>query len=494
MSANGHFSAPSVVTRQIPTRRQPTAASSSDMSPNAISLHPVRPGARCILVVDDDATVLEALSVLLRDSGYTVICATNASAAMTVLKREDVDAALVDMNFDRDTTSGAEGVALLKRLRGQYPSLPIVMMTAWGDIELAVKSVQNGAQDFITKPWVERRLLELLATLTGGAGNRVSQSLRESPRFECHPPTPVSPSMTQVLDTIDKVASSMASVLILGEHGTGKEHTARQIHARSDRASRPFVVADLGAIAAGTFESELFGHVAGAFTDAKGTRVGRIEMANHGTLFLDEIANISTSQQARLLRVLQSGQLERVGSSHTENTDVRVISATNAHLDRYIEEGRFREDLLFRLNTIVLQLPPLRHRIADIMPLAEYFLSVYSRKYSRPTQSFSKLTSEALCAHNWPGNVRELAHTVERAVLLSDSGTIHPQSLSLRATPQDFSVRSTLSSSSSSTLEFAERQAVESALKLTGNNVVQAARLLGLSRGALYRRIHRFGL
>ncbi len=440
-----------------------------------------------ILVADDDAGVLQVLSLLLKDFGYQPRTARSPADALELLRTTHIDGVLLDMNFERDTTSGEEGITLLRQIRARHPQVPVVMLTAWGDIDLAVRAVRLGAQDFITKPWDEDRLLATIASMTAQRRDSAPNAGADGDA----PPQPTSPAMLEVLRLVERVAPSTANILLLGEHGTGKDFTARLIHERSTRSAKALVTADLGGLAEGTFESELFGHVAGAFTDAKTARVGRFELAHGGTLFLDEIGNISLAQQARLLRVLQTGQLERVGSSRTQRVDVRLISATNADLDAAVAAGTFRTDLLFRLNTVALHLPPLRHRAPDIIPLAQYFLRRYAAQYARPARQFTRAALDVLLSHPWPGNIRELGHAIERAVLLSTGEMIEWNDLSIqRGNPAAAATRPLRQESLSDT----ERRRIEEVLQSTGRNVQQAAKLLGLSRGALYRRLDRYGL
>jgi len=437
-----------------------------------------------ILLADDDAGVVQVLSLLLGDFGYRTVSAGTPAAVLDVLRTQAVHAVLIDMNFQRDTTSGDEGLALIRQIRARHPQLPVVAMTGWGDIDLAVRAVRLGAQDFITKPWDEDRLLATIASMTAQRADLVSTTAAHDDA----PPVPTSPAMLEILRLIDRVAPSTANILLLGEHGTGKDFTARLIHQRSTRAAKPLVTADLGGLAEGTFESELFGHVAGAFTDAKTARVGRFELAHGGTLFLDEIANITVSQQARLLRVLQTGQIERVGSSRTQRVDVRLIAATNADLDAAVAAGTFRPDLRFRIDTVTLQLPPLRDRTQDIVPLAYFFLRVHAAKYARPTNQFTRAAIDLMLAHRWPGNIRELGHAVERAVLLASGTAIDWTDLRIDNTNSD------APPPPHESLSETERRRIEEVLQRTGRNVQQAAKLLGLSRGALYRRLERYGL
>ncbi|HEY6807243.1 MAG TPA: sigma-54 dependent transcriptional regulator [Gemmatimonadales bacterium] len=451
------------------------------------------PPAPRLLVADDDAHVLEALRLLLRGEGYQVETATSPGGVLAAVEARDFDAVLMDMNYTLDTTGGVEGLDLLSRLQLLDGTLPILVMTAWGSIEGAVEAMRRGARDYIEKPWDNARLLHLLRTQLA-----LGQAIRRSQRLESEnvalrrdgAPELIasSPAMQPVLKLMERVGPADANALITGEHGTGKEVVARWLHAASPRASRPMITVNLGGLSEGVFESELFGHVKGAFTDAKTDRVGRFELADGGTLFLDEIANLSLGQQAKLLRVLQSGELERVGSSKTRTVDVRVLSATNADLHAEVAAGRFREDLLFRINTIEIRLPPLRERREDIPALAAHFLREYGARYRKAAAKFHPDAVRALLAYSWPGNVRELAHAVERAALLSEGDTVRTADLNLRAAGEAGARLEDLS------LEEVERLLIQKALARFEGNVSAAAKALGLSRSALYRRLQRHGL
>ena len=448
-----------------------------------------------ILIADDQADVVEALRLLLKAEGYRTATAHVPEGVLAVLEREQADAALIDLNYTRDTTSGREGLDLLSRIRALDPTLPVIVMTAWGSVEKAVDAMRLGARDFIEKPWDNARLLTTLRTqLELGRALRVTQRLEQENQLLRKSGLPdliaESPAMRPVLELMERVAPSDANVLVMGEHGTGKEVVARWLHAASRRRDTSLVVVNVGGLSEGVFESEVFGHVKGAFTDAKTDRAGRFELADGGSLFLDEIANIALTQQARLLRVLQTGELERVGSSQTRRVDVRVIAATNADLRAEVAAGRFREDLLFRLNTIEIRLPPLRERREDILPLAQYFLKRHAARYGKDRGGFSASALHELRAYDWPGNVRELDHAVERAVLLARMPQVQAEDLAL-TTPAGRSPAAVLSDTS---LETLEREAIRQALARHEGNVSLAAKALGLSRSALYRRLQRYGL
>jgi DNA-binding NtrC family response regulator len=446
-----------------------------------------------ILIADDQADVLEALRFLIKGEGYQSEAVTSPAAALHAIEARDFDAVLMDLNYTRDTTSGQEGLDLLNRIQTLDANLPVIVMTAWGSVELAVEAMRRGARDFIQKPWDNARLSAILKTqIELGRALRKGQRLEEENRTlraERFPQLIAqSAAMRPVLDVISRVGPSDANVLITGENGTGKGLVAQTLHSVSLRSTRPLVTVNTGGLAEGVFESELFGHVKGAFTDAKADRVGRFEMADGGTLFLDEIANISQALQAKLLRTIEAGEFERVGSSKTRRVDVRVFSATNADLPAAVAEGRFRQDLLFRLNTIELRLPPLRDRREDIPVLASHFLRQHAEHYRKPLAGFDESAIKALLAHLWPGNVRELDHAVERAVLMAQGDTVRAADLGLRA-GRDGPPRIEEMS-----LEDVEALLIKKALARFNGNVSHAANALGLSRSALYRRLQRYGL
>jgi len=454
---------------------------------------PPAPAPR-ILIADDDPDVLAALRLLLRGEGIEVHTVGSPARVITAVESEDFDAALLDLNYARDTTSGREGVELVGRLRDLDPTLPVIVMTAWGSVEGAVAAMRGGARDYIEKPWDNGRLLTTLRSqLELGGALRRARRLELENQLLSPDGTPrliaEAPAMRPALDLIARVASSDASVLVTGEHGTGKELVARILHAGSPRASHPLVTVNVGGLAEGVFESEMFGHERGAFTGARGERLGRFELADGGTLFLDEIANVPLAQQAKLLRVLQTGEFERVGSSRTRRVAVRLVSATNADLRAEVAAGRFREDLLFRIDTVEIRLPPLRERREDIALLAAWFLERHARRYGRSLEGFEPEAMEALRAHPWPGNVRELEHAVERAVLLAAGGRVRVADLGLRAAEG-----AGVGTLESLTLEEVERELIRRALKRHDGNVSEAARALGLSRSAFYRRLERHGL
>ena len=446
-----------------------------------------------ILAADDQAHILEAIQLLLKPQGYKVDVARSPELVREALASEQYDAVLIDLNYTRDTTSGREGLDLLSEIVGLDSTLPVIVMTAWGNVELAVEAMRRGARDFIQKPWENERLLSILRTQV-----EVHRALQDAERLAAENRLlnaqgrlefiATSPSMVPVLEAITRIAPSDANVLVTGEHGTGKEVVARTIHALSLRKNQALIAVNTGGLAEGVFESELFGHVKGAFTDARTDRIGRFELADHGTIFLDEIGNVPIRQQAKLLRAIESGEIERVGSSRSKKVDVRLISATNTDLKGACDTGQFREDLLFRLNTVEIHLPALRERREDIPPLALHFLSQYASRYRRPVKGVEPTAFQSLLQYTWPGNVRELEHTMERAVLMCRTEQIQVGDLGLgsqRAQAQNLEELS---------LETVESILIRKALQRFQGNVSQAAEALGLSRGALYRRMEKYGL
>ena len=449
-----------------------------------------------ILIADDQRDVLEALRLLLKSEGHACRSFSDPAAALAALKSHTFAAALIDLNYTRDTTSGREGLELLKALKQAEPDLPVVAMTAWGSINLAVEAMRLGAGDFIEKPWDNTRLISVLRNqIALGAGVRREQRLRAENSMLRGAGDELfiaqSRAMQPVLALIERVAPTDANVLVLGENGTGKGVIARLIHSRSKRADRTLVKVNMGGIAESVFEAEMFGHVRGAFTDAKSDRIGRFELADRGTLFLDEIANIPTAQQAKLLRIVEDGEFERVGSSRTLKVDVRLIAATNADIGAEVAAGRFRKDLLFRLNTVEIRLPPLRERREDIAPLAQSFLARSARRYQRAGMQLGAEALRALEEYPWPGNVRELSHVMERAVLTADNECIAQLDFSLQPS---LAVVPGANPAASMRLDDAEQDMIRSALERCGGNIQKTAEMLGLSRAALYRRLEKFGI
>jgi DNA-binding NtrC family response regulator len=446
-----------------------------------------------ILIADDQVDVLEALRLLLKGEGYQIDAVASPAAVTAALEARDFDVVIMDLNYTRDTTSGQEGLDLLSRIQAIDSVLPVIVMTAWGTVGLAVEAMRGGARDFVQKPWENERLLTIVKTQID-----LSNAIRRGMRLEAENrllraegvPALIaeSPAMQPVLQMISRVGPSDANILITGEPGTGKEVVAKTLFAISPRSAKPMVTVNAGGLAEGVFESELFGHVKGAFTDAKTDRVGRFELADGGTLFLDEIANVPMNLQAKMLRVLEVGEMERVGSSKTKRVDVRVISATNAHLDEEVNSGRFRQDLLFRLNTIEIHLPPLRERREDIPLLGTHFLAAHAQRYRKRIGGFDRAALQLMLEHPWQGNVRELNHVIERAVLMAQDTQIKPADLALRS-GRDVSPRL-----EDMSIEEVEAFLIKKALARHNGNVSHAANALGLSRSALYRRLQRYGL
>jgi DNA-binding NtrC family response regulator len=446
-----------------------------------------------VLAADDQPDVLEALRLLLKAEGFAFEGTSSPAGVLAAAEARDFDVVLIDLNYARDTTSGGEGLELLDRLHEIDPHLPVVVMTAWASVDVAVESMRRGARDFVQKPWDNARLVSILRTQAElvralRRGERLEEANRLLPEEARRGLIAASPAMSPVLELIERVGPSDANVLITGENGSGKGTVAQALHAASARSGRPLVTVNAGGLSEGVFESELFGHVKGAFTDAKADRVGRFELADGGTLFLDEIANVPRALQPKLLRVLETGEFERVGSSRTRRADVRVLSATNADVAEEVAAGRFRKDLLFRLNTIEIRIPPLRERREDIPLLARHFLEVHLARYRRTLRGFESAAERALVEHPWPGNVRELDHAVERAVLMARGERVATADLGLSRTGEAASRLEDMS------LEEVERVLIEKALARHDGNVSRAASDLGLSRSALYRRLQHHGL
>src|SRR5881396_2850145 len=445
-----------------------------------------------ILIADDQPDVLEALRILLKGAGHQTDAVTSLAGIFNALEKRDYALLMMDLNYTRDTTSGQEGLEVIPKLQEIDSTLPIVVMTAWATIDLAVEAMKRGARDFVPKPWDNERLLTIVRTqIELGSALRKGQKLEAANKLLVgNVPNLIAeaPSMRPVLEMIQRVAPSDANVLITGENGTGKSLIAQALHALSPRASHSMITINMGGLSETLFESELFGHVKGAFTDAKSDRAGRFELADESTLFMDEIANIPLAQQAKLLRVIESGDFERVGSSKTLHANVRIISATNANLENEVAAGRFRQDLLFRLNTIEIGLPALRDRKEDIMPLANNFLRMHAKRYRKELGGFDETARERLMAHPFPGNVRELDHVIERAVLMSTGAQIKAHDLGLSTGGGDSRGLEEMS------LEEVEAYLIKKALARAGGNARQAAEALGLSRSAFYRRLQQYGL
>jgi DNA-binding NtrC family response regulator len=448
-----------------------------------------------VLLVDDQANVREALRLLLKSEGIASIGVNGPEGALEALRERDFSCALIDLNYTRDTTSGAEGLALLDHLQQLAPGLPLVVMTAWSNVPLVVEALRRGAGDFVEKPWDNVRLIRIVRTQIA-----LGQGARQQRRLEAENALlrggdgdfiAESPAMRRVMELVARVAPSDANVLVLGENGTGKGLIAQSLHAQSSRAARALVKINMGGIAENIFESELFGHVRGAYTDAKSERIGRYELADGGTLFLDEVGNVPITQQPKLLRVLEDGEFERLGSSRTQSADVRLISATNADLAIEVEAGRFRKDLLYRLNTLEIRLPPLRERSADILPLARLFLQRSAARYGRHGLRLAPSAERALMAWRWPGNVRELSHLMERAALLAEDDLISDSALAFGPGQAPSEWRRHFDDM---TIEQVEVCVVERALERHHGNLQQVADALGITRQTLYRRLEKHGL
>jgi len=445
-----------------------------------------------LLIVDDQRDVLTALRMALVREGIEVVTSGSPAGALAAVATDSFDAALIDLNYTRDTTSGVEGLNLLETLHQSDPLLPVIVMTAWASVDLAVQAMRTGARDFIEKPWDNARLLSVVRNQL-----ELGRSLRNGRRLEAENAllrdassvqiVAESSAMQEVLSIAQRVASSDAPVLLMGESGTGKSLLARLIHEWSARGNS-LIEVNVGALPEGVFEREMFGHVRGAFTDARSERAGRVELADGGSLFLDEIGNLPAGQQAKLLRVLDSGEFEPVGSSRTRRVNVRLIAATNADLHKLVAEGRFRQDLLFRINTIEIHIPPLRERRADIAPLALAVLAASGRRYGRALREFDPDAIRTLQHYAWPGNVRELRNVIERAALLARGEVV--SMADLRLVP----VNTSPPALEDMNLEDAERILIRAALKRHTGSVVEAAAALGLSRSALYRRMEKLGI
>ena len=451
-----------------------------------------------ILVVDDNDDVLTAAQLLLKQHASSVRTEHDPSQIPSILNEENYDVILLDMNFTRDMSSGKEGFYWLDKILGIDPLAVVVLITAYGDVDMAVRAIKAGAIDFVVKPWQNEKLL---ATLTAATAIRQTRSEVETLRSREHQLSAdidrrfqgfvgTSPAMHQVFETITKVAVTDANVLILGDNGTGKELAARELHRQSRRQQEAFISVDMGAIPETLFESELFGHVKGAFTDARDDRVGRFEIASGGTLFLDEVGNLSLPLQAKLLAVLQNREVARVGSNKARPIDIRLICATNMPIHQMVAEKQFRQDLLYRINTVEISLPPLRERIEDIPPLTDRFIELYSKKYKRPLKPITAETLKGLQKYPWPGNVRELEHAVERAVIMCEGNRLESGDFLL----PDRHLPPHAVASEQGRLDDVEKAHIRKVISKHGGNISHAAKELGLTRAALYRRLEKYGL
>ena len=454
-----------------------------------------------ILIVDDNEDLLKAAKIFLKRHFAQVDLEKNPQAIPALITNDDYDVILLDMNFTKDVSSAKEGYYWLEKILEIDPSAVVVLITAYGDVQMAVKAIKAGATDFVLKPWENEKLL---ATLFSAM--KLRQSLQQvedlmtkqkeinlqiNSKYENI--IGQSPAIRRVFETIDRVAATDANVLILGENGTGKELVARAIHNNSGRKDQVFVNVDLGSVSETLFESELFGHKKGSFTDAKEDRAGRFEIANNGTLFLDEIGNLSLPLQAKLLTAIQNRRVSRVGSNKEVNIDIRLVCATNMPLYDMVKDNKFRQDLLYRINTIEIELPPLRDRLEDIPLLAEHFLKQYSQKYGKPALKISDGATSRMQKHSWPGNIRELQHAIERAVIMSGSQVLQPEDFNFNAQPQN-SMEGENVMLDQFKLEDVEKILIRKVLKKYNGNITQAASELGLTRSSLYRRLEKYGL
>ncbi len=449
------------------------------------------PGQACVLIADDQADVRGSLKLLIEGEGYRVVTAASPEETLVETRRLRPDIVFLDLNYQADTTSGLEGLELLSRLRALDANRPLVVLTGWGTASLVVEAMKRGAQDFLEKPWDNARVLTVLKNqLAMARVQEEYQRLAAENRLLVEPPSGLvtrSEVMKAILQGAERVAASNAAVLITGESGTGKGLLARWVHEHSPRRDGPFIRVNLGGLVESLIESELFGHVRGAFTDARSERIGRFELAHQGTLFLDEIANLSLASQASLLHALEEGFIERVGSSKPTPVDVRIVAATNADIRAQVKDGRFRADLFYRLNTVEIHLPPLRERGEDIVLLANHYFREAVHRHGKDLAGFTPGALQALGQYDWPGNVRELAHVVERAVLLAGGGSIEAHDLRLTS-----GVLTQSPEIDDLTLEQAERYLVSRALEQCQGDADAAARKLGLSRSAFYRRLSKY--
>jgi DNA-binding NtrC family response regulator len=449
-----------------------------------------------ILIVDDNKNVLLALEILLAPEYSKVSCISNPNLLISELQSNNYHLVLLDMNFKAGVNTGNEGIYWLQRIKENHPDISVVLITAYGDVELAVKALKAGATDFVLKPWENQKLLATVKSAIElslskmeieGLKQKEKDLIRSINREEKQL-IGNSPAIMQVLKTVDKVAKTNTNILITGENGTGKELIARRIHSMSLRSNELMVTVDMGAISETLFESELFGHVKGAFTDAQENRTGKFELANRGSLFLDEIANLPLNLQSKLLVALQNREVTRVGANQPKPIDIRLICATNKDLNQLVDNGEFREDLLYRINTIHIELPPLRRRKEDILPLAEHFLAKYSEKYGKSSLSITLQAKEKLTEYSWPGNIRELEHTIEKAVIMSESGKLKVS---------DFFSGSTISHKTDANvvkLDEMEKKMITLAIEKNAGNIKAAASQLGITRQTLYNKMRKYNI
>jgi DNA-binding NtrC family response regulator len=460
-----------------------------------------------ILIADDDVSILASLRLFLKMEGFKVTTASNPAEVEYFIKSQDIALALIDLNYKLDTTSGEEGVTLTQKLKSLDPDLAIICMTGWATVEIAVEVMKSGAGDFVQKPWENERLLAIINAqlaireqkLKNLRLNEENKTLKQQiAAIDGNDLIAHSPAMKNLLATIEQVAKTDINILITGENGTGKSLLASYIHSISERKSDSFVSVNMGAITETLFESEMFGHVKGAYTDAKENRIGRVELAQNGTLFLDEIANIPLTQQAKLLRLLEEHQFEKVGSSKTQQADIRLVSATNANLDDMVTDKSFRQDLLYRLNTFVIEIPSLKARGEDILPMAESFIAKSANRYKKESPLLSDDAKQQLLSYEWPGNVRELSHTIERATLLAQ-GEILSEHLMLKNTDANIESKVIVEEPNchnfdDMSMDDIEKSVIETRLQQNKGNALDAAKSLSMSRSAFYRRLDKFGI
>lgn len=452
-----------------------------------------------ILIIDDDEDVLLAAKMLLKKHAQEVLIEKNPKKIPFLLNNDTYDIILLDMNFSKDITSGKEGFYWLEQILEKDPQAVVILITAFGDVEMAVKALKAGATDFVLKPWQNEKLIATLSSASKlkKSYNEVTQlkqtkkQLQEDSNLAFKDIIGNSPQIKDVFNIIDKVAGTDANILILGENGTGKELIARAIHQKSLRKENVFIGVDMGAITESLFESELFGHKKGSFTDAKEDRAGRFEIANNGTLFLDEIGNLSMPLQSKLLTVLQQRQVTRIGTNKPVSIDIRLICATNMPIYEMVQENTFRQDLLYRINTVEIHLPPLRDREDDIPLLADHFIKQYSQKYRKQVTSISSGATKKLQRYNWPGNIRELQHAIERAIIMSDNDTLTPEDFFFLSQKPDSQVNV---ESDTFNLDDVEKNVIQKAVNKHNGNISKAAKELGLTRASLYRRLEKYGL
>jgi DNA-binding NtrC family response regulator len=458
---------------------------------------------KTILIADDDINIIASLKYLLSDLGYEIVAVTTPQAALERVQSQVIDLVLLDMNFQQDTTSGKEGVVLVEKINAMELFVPIIVMTGWATIDIAVDAMQAGAKDFVQKPWKNERIINAIATQIALANSyKTTERLSQQNQLltaQAHPENrdgiiANSKAMKALLNSLDNLAQSDMSILLTGDNGTGKSMLAAYVHKMSRRAKQSFVAVNMGAIPANLFESEMFGHKKGAFTDAKENRIGRFEMAESGTLFLDELANIPVIQQAKLLRVLEEQKFEAVGSNKSLHADVRIISATNSDLLQEITQNNFRQDLYFRLNTIELRVPSLFERVEDIPELANYFLNSYSRKYHKKCPELSNAALIKLQKYHWPGNIRELSHMMERILFTCHGEVIEADNIVLAVTLENHSKDQGSQDELHLSLEQIEKQSIINRLKYYSNNATETAKSLGLSRSSYYRRLNKYAL